>query len=156
MTSTALAERFSRGSLEFTSSPLYRELANVVAGDAELLGIASSCRRGQSPHLLFLAAVHSLVLQRPGHVLERYYASVGGTQPAADAGPAFRDFCLEHRAQVEALVSTRLVQTSVVKRSMLLRIALAEIARETDEVALLEVGASAGLNLSFDRYRMEL
>ncbi len=68
-------------------------------------------------------------------------------------GPAFRAFCLDRRAEIEAIVSTRNTQTNEVGRCAAIVPALELVHRDTAQpLSLLEVGASAGLNLEFDRY----
>jgi hypothetical protein len=62
-----------------------------------------------------------------------------------------------NRPELEHLLATRLVQTNVAGRATALLLGLAHIAQRVDEpVTLLEIGASAGLLLRFDRYRYEV
>ena len=74
--------------------------------------------------------------------------------PPGDPVPAFRSFCQDHRAALIELVSTGLVQTNEPQRCTVLLPAFATVARLAGgtPLALIEVGASAGLNLLFDRY----
>ncbi len=140
---------------EFTTSPLYRSLSRTVAGSDRLLDLACLGRPGQYPTFLFFGAVQYLLLAGADHRLARYYPSIAGEQalPARDAGPALLDFCREFEAALAAIVSTRLVQTNQVQRSLGLRLGLSVIAAEvTAPVHVIEVGTSAGLNLRFDRY----
>jgi hypothetical protein len=68
--------------------------------------------------------------------------------------PAFGAFCREHRDALIDLVSTGLVQTNEPRRCTVLLPAFATVARLAGgtPLALIEVGASAGFNLLFDRY----
>ena len=134
--------------------PLYTALAEGVSADTHVLNIASSARRPPVPNLLF-AAVHYLLLRGAAHLLSSFYASLTpDPSPAGDAYPHFRDFCMENEPNLRGLMSTRLVQTNEVARCSYLRPAFAFIADETQglPLSLVDVGASAGLNLLWDRY----
>ena len=134
--------------------PLYTALAEGVSGDAHVLDIASSARQPPVPNLLF-AAVHFLLLRGVAHALTSFYASLTpDPSPAGDAYHHFRDFCMEHESDLRGLLPTRLVQTNEVARCSYLRSAFAFIADETQgqPLSLVDVGASAGLNLLWDRY----
>ena len=150
----ALARRFA-DTPEFASSPLYRSLARTVAGDEALLRLAARGRPGQYPTFLFFGAVHALLLAGADHELRQFFASIVGTaaRPPEQAGPVLTAFCARFERELAALIESRLVQTNVVKRALALRLGLAAIGRrETAPIHLVEVGASAGLLLRFDRY----
>jgi hypothetical protein len=101
-----------------------------VAGDRQLLGLLEGLPVAkQQPNLLFAAV--------------RY---LGGRH--LDYG-AFRAFVLEHADQVVATVMARQTQTNEVGRCALLLPLLAGL---PGPLALVEVGASAGLCLLADRY----
>ncbi len=139
---------------EFEGSPLYRALAATVAGNPELLTLAGLGRPGQYPTFLFFGAVHHLLLQGVDHPLARYYPSLVGNSarpPDASAGEFLVDFCARHNGELARTISTRLVQTNHVQRALGLRIGLTALPKDR-EYHLIEVGASAGLNLRFDRY----
>ena len=149
-----LAERFADAS-EFASSPLYRSLARTVAGNPGLLRLAARGRLGQYPTFLFFGAVHALLLAGVDHELARYYPSIVGAEarPPDQAGPALIEFCARFEPELATLIETRLVQTNVVKRALALRLGLVVIGRRiAAPVHLVEVGASAGVLLRFDRY----
>ena len=143
---------------EFTTSPLYRALSRTVAAEPGLLDLASLGRPGQYPTFLFFGAVHRLLLAGAEHPLAGYFPSVTASPgPAEEAGPALVSFCAAHRTELAELISTRLVQTNQVQRALGLRIGLAAIAEQVAApVHLIEVGASAGLNLRYDRYGYRL
>ena len=152
----ALATRFERfAALEADGhSRLYGRLARAVATDRELLSLAAHAAPGQPAPNLFLAAVHHLLLGGADHPLRRFYPSVGG-HGRGDPAPAFRDFCRVHREYLAALLAARRVQTNEVRRCALLVPAIGAAWRRLEErpLALVEVGAAAGLNLGWDRYR---
>jgi hypothetical protein len=106
------------------------------------------------------AAVHLLLSGEPakGDPLARYYPGlVGPAASSTDAFPAFRRFCLAHTGAIAEIVSCRSVNTNEVGRCAVLRLGYAEIARmlPAARFALVEIGASAGLNLFWDNYRYE-
>jgi len=136
-------------------SPLYERLSLGIAGDPELLAlVARSPRHNRS--LLFLAAVQYLLLQGATHPLAAYYPSLSaGPITDADPYPLFRAFCQEHHDQILSLIMTRHVQTNEVRRCVGLLPAFGQVAQRTggQPLYLVEIGASAGLNLLWDRYR---
>jgi len=154
-----LAEHFAKAPAMFVTSRLYRSLCPAVARDRLILELLTRRRAGQQPSYLLFGAVHYLLLRGARHELASYYPSLAGPAAgdAAEAGPALRDFCREHRDELAGLIRTRLVQTNVVKRSAALRLALWAVgSRCRRPVHLVEVGASAGIHLHADRYRYVL
>src|SRR5215211_3964240 len=111
-------------------SPLYERLCEGVAGDAELLGFLGRLSPAKRQPNLVLAAVRHLF----------------GTQPDY---PAFRSAVLEHPAEVAELLAARRTQTNEPGRCAALLPVLAALPQP---LALLEVGAAAGLCLLPDRY----
>jgi hypothetical protein len=152
----ALAQRFRRFALRECrdSSPLYEHLALAVATDDELLQLAAPAARHTAPNLLF-AAVHDLLLKGQEDVLTHYYPDLTPTPRSPDtAYPAFRAFCLRHAATLHEVITTHFVQTNEVRRCAVLFPAFSLIASlaATQPLALIEIGASAGLNLLWDQY----
>lgn len=157
----AIAARFvGAGAEDFPTSPLYRSLRPVVAGQPDLLELLSHRRPGQQAPYLFFGAVHYLLLAGAEHPLRDYFHSLVGdaAKDPNDAGSVLLDFCREHVDHLEPLIRTRLVQTNAVRRVVGLRVALAAICAQTHgtPVHLVEVGASAGVHLFVDRYRYDL
>jgi hypothetical protein len=154
----ALAQRFVRFADQECGAyaPLYDRLARGIAGDPELFTIAAHTRSGQQAPLLLLAAVHYLLLGGAEHALGAFYPSVThcAAVPPGDPMPAFRAFCRDYRNALLELVSMGLVQTNEPRRCTFLLPAFATVAHLAGgrPLALIEVGASAGLNLLFDRY----
>ena len=138
-------------------SPLYAALAPRIADDPAILALALERKERQPPVNLLLGVVHDRLLAGTAHPLAEFYPSRGGRRPPAEAFGAFKDFCAAFAAPIAQIVSTRRVQTNEVGRCGLLlpAFALAWERFGRRPLHLIEVGASAGLNLLFDRYRYE-
>lgn len=133
-------------------APLYERLALGVGGDEELRSIAAGVRRGQPPANILFGAVHYLLLRGAEHPLRGFYRNLGGTAEG-DPFPAFRDFVMHHRPQLEPIIAGRVTNTNEVARSALLAAGFRAVAAEAGEpLHLIEVGPSAGFNLNWDRY----
>jgi hypothetical protein len=154
--SEEIAETFARSAAhEFHgSSPLYEALAVGVSTDQELLTLASRAISKPVP-MIFLAAVHYLLLDGADHPLAAFYPNIHPEASiAADLYPVFRDFCFHHRDEIENLITTHHVQTNEVRRCACLLPAFGIASRKAKglPLALVEIGASAGLNLFWDHY----
>lgn len=155
-----LAERFRRIAKEQFEgySPLYERLALSIAGDREVLDVVSKAEDSTPVvPLLLLGAVHYLLLKRAAHPVAAYYPSVVGydrTPQQGDPYPAFHDFVLQNRGEVERLVQTSIVQTNEVQRCACLLPVFGLLYKEALKrpLALVEVGTSAGLHLLWDKY----
>ena len=142
------------------SSPLYEHLSVRIARDAELLELAAYARKGQPvPNLLF-GAVQFLLLRGTHHPLAAIYERIADASNRSasydldDPYPIFRAFCFEHWDELRPLLATRIVQTNEVRRCACLLPAFEMVARRTQRrpLSLVEIGASAGLNLLWDHY----
>ncbi len=136
--------------------PLYEALSAQVAEDEPIRNLTAGGPKRQPPSNMLFGAVHFLLLSGVEHPLREYYPTVGGTRPAADAYPAFRDFCQQFEPEILHLVANRLVQTNEVGRCGVLLPAFSSVCSEFNRpLHLLEVGSSSGLNLFFDQYHYE-
>src|SRR5579875_2150456 len=136
-------------------APLYERLSLAVAGDPAVLALAAETRPNQPPPNLLFGAVQLLLLKGAEHPLARFYPALGGDAGRPeDPWPSFRDFCLAHAEAIQRIVATHIVQTNIVERSLCLYPAFGLVARRAGgrPLALIEVGASAGLNLNWDRF----
>ena len=119
------------------SSPCYAEWTVGIAGDAELIGRIDQWPHHKRQPLLILAAARFLGAQ---------------ISPYRD----FRNFLDQHWAAVSEIVLSRSTQTNEAGRCATLLPSLAQIsAAEGRPLALIEVGASAGLALFPDHYGYE-
>jgi hypothetical protein len=139
-------------------SPLYLSLAMRVAEDPELLAIAANAWERDALPNLFFSAVHFLLLKGEHHQLAAFYPSLNNNSKHYDfAYPYFRNFVLEHKNEIDAIITTRFVQTNEVGRCAILVPAFELVAREAKNrpLALIEIGSSAGLTLLWDRYHYQ-
>ncbi|MDP8960867.1 MAG: DUF2332 domain-containing protein [Actinomycetota bacterium] len=150
-----LAESFHRFAEDQARgrSRLYQHLASAIIGTDVASLLLEAPIEQRRPNLL-LAAVHDLLLRGIEHPLARYYPSVGGwREPDEQLLATFRDFCTWHEDVLRGLVSTRNTQTNEVRRCAALLPALRRAARQASApLTIVEVGASAGLNLLMDRF----
>jgi hypothetical protein len=130
-------------------SPLYAQVCEVIAESPELLALSARSRE-QSP-MVFLAAIHDELLRDPGHALAAYYPTAGGGGPGPGLADALTAFCAERAARLESTLATRGTQTNETARCAGLLPCFAAVG-DGRPLALIEVGASAGLNLNWDRY----
>jgi hypothetical protein len=165
---TATFARWFRTRADFcrnNGSPLYGQLLDLAAADIERRGpcwaivetyASDEAVPPAATPLAFMAAVHQVVLENPECALAAHYPSAGGDagRPGLDA--AFLEVVAEHTARVRELLR-RPVQTNEVARSRVLLGGMLMVADETKlPLRVLEFGASAGLNLRWDRYRYEI
>jgi hypothetical protein len=152
-----LSQIFERSANEefHNSSPLYEHLSLAIAKDPQMLSLAAHCRKGERAPNLFFAAVHLLLLKGTRYPLSLYYQGLSGSSLGTDDPyPTFRSFCLEYDEEIRSLISARMVQTNEVRRCVAIMPALILVSREAKgrPLYLVEIGASAGLNLLWDRY----
>lgn len=143
----------------------YADLLRRAAADVRAGGPCAKIIQGYADtpadalvSLRLLGGVHALVLDGQAPELARYYPSAGGQVRPGDADACWAAF----RALVEAEADTlrgwlrRPPQTNEVGRASLLLAGLLHARHEVGDlpVRLVELGASAGLNLRADRFRV--
>lgn len=140
-------------------SPLTGALLEGAADDlvrggvvADLMAPHADDPGGSVPALRFAGALHRLVLDGRAPALAAHYPSVGGTAPVEQVWQAAQETVREHLVELQGLVR-RGVQTNEVGRSAVLFGVLQLV---PGPVRLLELGASAGLNLRCDRFAYEV
>lgn len=143
---------------ELAGSSLYSSVLGAVSADvvsggpcASVLAPAEGAPFGDAVMLRFLAGLHRLVLAGDAPLLAEHYPSAGG-EPGPGLAAAVVDAVEQHRPSlVDAMA--RNVQTNEPGRSVTLLGGYLVLARLGLPLRIREVGASAGLNLLFDRYR---
>ena len=135
--------------------PVYATICRAIADDPELAAILLEAPRGQRLPVLLLAALHDVVLRRPECPLAPWFPSASALSAASVEDPteALHDTVDDYRADILDLVRRRQVQTNEVNRCTGWMLALSELCQDDRRhIALVEVGASAGLNLRLDDY----
>ena len=139
-------------------SPLYGDLLDRAAADVEAGGPTLGILRGHEDDpadsmlaLRLMGAVNRLVLRGEEPALAELYGAPGREREAT--WEAF-EATLERNAAELSRLAERPVQTNEVGRCAALLPGFLAVAAETGlPLRLLEVGASAGLNLRWDLYR---
>src|SRR3954469_7283072 len=149
-TSRTLARAYRRfGEVDAATSPLYRRVAVALSeSDEALRAIEAAPARKRHPTVI-LAALHDLALAGHAPALAAAYAA-GDGEAAADAAI---DTLLAMTDSVVAIAARRQARTDERGRGAVLYPAIAEAARRVGAhaVGLIDVGCSAGLDLTVDR-----
>ncbi len=133
-------------------SPLYERICLGVAHDREVLDLVRETPPEAHLPPALLAAVHDVLLAGFDHPLADVYAG----RSDADPVPLFLEVCRTRRNDLIALLATRRIQTNDCGRSAVIGPGLTWLSARLDlPLALVDVGASAGLNLLCDRYRID-
>jgi hypothetical protein len=139
-------------------SPMYKALFTELLEDYEMGGRTYALLAGRSNKpihdatpLRLAGAIHRVVLRGDDARLARHYPSVGG-KPGEDFPSDFIAYMRDHLDEIELGLSSQ-VQTNEVGRSVV-HLVLSHWVTQfaVNEMDWLEVGASAGLNLNFDRF----
>lgn len=146
-----------RGFVEITDSraPLYARLAAGLAEAAEAVSLLAAAPESARIPVTLFAAIHDLLLADPSEPLAAWYPNLTDAPRGDDPVSAARELCRRRRDDLVALVTTRVPQTNEVGRSAVLLLALAALGEEQGPLALLDAGASAGINLIPDRLRVD-
>jgi hypothetical protein len=152
--------RFQSVACGYVGSPLYEDLLARAAEDHECGGPTMRVLAGHEDDpkdsalaLRFMGAVHRLALSGRAPALAQRYSAADGDRERT--WEAFRA-TLEDRVEELRPLVERPVQTNEVGRCAALLPGFLDVADRTGKpLRMLEVGASAGLNLGWSEYRYE-
>jgi len=154
-----IASAFRRfADIDGAQDPLYVAICRALADSPALLALMYEAPATQRKPNLLLAALHDRVLAGAEHPLRDYYPSAGGTRmPDAELPAVLDDFADAEATAIIQLLRHGSTQTNETGRCAVLWLALQQIARLSgrQDLALLDFGCSAGLNLAVDRYRYD-
>jgi hypothetical protein len=111
-----LQHRFAEFAESAPELPLYGAVCRRVADDPDCAGLLAEAAPGQARPVMWLAALHDLVLRDPSVPAARWYPSVVGRDqvPPGDPWPDVRETVLDHKAELRAVIATRSTQTNEV------------------------------------------
>lgn len=134
-------------------SPLYVLLASRIAQDPQMLELVAAIENTPPLNLLFGGVKLRLTSEDPLAAWYPHLAGPDARTPDDDAYQAFRIYALDHAEELVRIGATRRTQTNEAARSAAILPWLAQAADAWDEpVHLVDIGASAGLNLCLDRF----
>lgn len=149
-------------SCRWIGSPLYERLIGAAAADARSAGPVWSVLEpyagdpeGSALALRFMAAVHRLVLRGEAPRLAAFYPSAGGDAGAEGAEAAFLDVVAEHEESLRRDTEQPLQTNEPGRAAALVGGFLTVGDRFRLPLRVLELGASAGLNLRWDHFLYE-
>ena len=139
-------------------SPMYTRLFSDLAADYADNGRTFAMLAGRSHRpihdaipLRFAAALHRVVLEGKDDRLARHYPSVGG-KPREDFTADVIAYMRDHIEEIDSAL-TQHVQTNEIGRSVVPLVISHWITQfGVTQFDYLEIGASAGLNVNFDKY----
>lgn len=138
----------------FTARLIEAMAADLVAGGpvAALVAEWPGPPRADAVSIRLTGALHAAALTGRSAALAAVYPSARPDWRIEDVWPAARAFLAEERDWVAAFIRSA-PQTNETRRSIALLAGFLEIAKTFDlPMDTLEIGASAGLNLSWDRF----
>ena len=159
----ASAFRFQAQGCRDLGSPFYGDLLELAAVDLEANGITATLMAPwadagvrdifkHASHLRLLGALHDIVLSGDDPNLAATFPRPGFQADAQAAWTAVLAAMAHHHDRIAAFI-THEPQTNEVRRSACLAPGFLEIAKRTGlPIRAFEIGASAGLNLNWDRY----
>jgi hypothetical protein len=139
----------------FTGELVSRMLQDLDAGGpvAQLIGAWAGSPRADAVAMRLCGALHAATLNGADVELAAEYPAQRANWSMHAVWPLARAYLQREHAAVAAFIRSP-PQTNEVARSIALLLGFLTIAREQERpMELLEIGASAGLNLGWERYR---
>lgn len=156
---SALAARFAAFEhVAGSRAPLYARLAPRIADDSGLLALLDTAPPQQRLPVLLFAAMHLLVIEGRAPALAAHYPNLAtadggrGRQAGDDPFPAFRQAALDNAERIRSIAATSTTQTNEVGRCAWLMPMASAVSQEVGPISLVDVGASAGLNLLMQHF----
>jgi hypothetical protein len=141
-------------------SPLYARLLSGAAHDAQVGGIVWEILRARHRDpfssalgLRFMGAIHRIVLDGRAEQLATHYPSAGGDPVVKRLWRDFSTTLADHHDELHVTVRNPVQTNEVARSAALLGGFLHIFERSQQPLRLLELGASAGLNLRWDHFR---
>jgi hypothetical protein len=132
---------------------LYAYLASRIAQDAQMLALVAAIANTAPLNLLFGGVKLGLTADDALAAWYPHLAGADARQPGADAYDAFRSHALDRADELIEVGATRRTQTNEALRSAAILPWLCEAADTWQSpIHLVDIGASAGLNLCLDRF----
>jgi len=102
---------------------LYYSLCHKIAEDDEIVKIASFAKIGQPMPIIFLSAIHFLLLKNPDEKIANFYPTISKNKQITEIPfDLFKIFCLKYAAKIKEIISSKIVQNNVINRFQLFRI----------------------------------
>lgn len=134
-------------------SPLYVYLASRIAQDPQMLALVAAIANTPPLNLLFGGVKLGLTADDPLAAWYPHLAGADARQPDDYAYRAFRSHALDRASALIAVGATRRTQTNEALRSAAILPWIVEAAEASNApIHLVDIGASAGLNLCLDRF----
>ncbi len=133
-------------------SNLYYQLSKEISGDSDLLKLAGNARKRQPIPNLFYGTIHYLLLKNQDEELAEYYPSISKNETSSIPVRLIKEFCRRRESEIEELLQNRIVQTNAINRTSYLMPIISSLFKHEDDVNLIDIGASSGLNLNYDKY----
>jgi hypothetical protein len=134
-------------------SPLYAYLASRIAHDPQMLALVAAIANTPPLNLLFGGVKLRLTADDALAAWYPHLAGADARQPDDEAYQAFRSHALDRATDLIDVGATRRTQTNEALRSAAILPWIASAAEAWDApIHLVDIGASAGLNLCLDRF----